>query len=150
MTTKYGDFFILHIADKSKPPIGCGYYYIVTHGAYSHTAFRTKRALKVWLKQTGLKIGKRTYNRCVYLTGNYIRDNEMIDTKEFFNKYGHLEPFYALDNGDYSIGFIEHSPEGNTLHIQNPNTDRPILDYFKVSEHLETGKDMRFIYRSFN
>ena len=51
--------FNLHFCDQKKPPVGCGYYYIVTHGAMSHTAFRTKKELKTWLRLVGLKIGKR-------------------------------------------------------------------------------------------
>ena len=115
----------------------------------SHTAFRTKLALKTWLNITGLKLeGRKGWlNRSVALSGTYTRNTEMLDTREFYNKYGHSEPFYALDNGNYSIGFIERREAGNILHIQNCNTDRPILDYFKTSEHLETGKPVRSIYK---
>lgn len=145
----YSDSWNLYIHPKNENPVGCGYYYLVTNGAMSHTAFRTKLALKTWLNITGLKLaGRKSWlNRSVKLSGTYTRNTVMMNAKEFYNTYGHLEPFYALDNGDYSIGFIERKETGNVLHIQNPNTDRPILDYFKVMEHLETGKPVRFIYK---
>jgi len=138
--------YYLYLHPQNLPAVGCGYYYIVSHGAFSHTAFRTKKALKTWLSQTGLKIGKRNNYRSVRLVGDYDRTLCMMNTKEFFNTYGHLEPFYALDNGSYSIGFIDRREDGNILLIQNPNTDRPILDYQKVRKHLETGTPIRFIY----
>ena len=144
--TKYAGNFNLCFHDQKKEAVGCGYYYTVTCGAMSHTAFRTKKALKVWLNQTGLKMSKRSWGRSVILTGSYVRNLEMMNTKKFYNTYGHLEPFYALDNGDYTIGFIERLDSGNVLHIQNPNMDRPILDYFKVMTHLETGKPLNQIY----
>ena len=85
-------------------------------------------------------------DRNVYLIGNYTRNLVMLDMADFYAKYGKFKPFYALDNGSYSIGFCEIRDCGNILHIQNPNTDRPIIDYFKVSKHLETGIPINRIY----
>jgi len=136
----------LYICDQSKPAVGCGYFFLITTGAMSHTAFRTKKALKTWLKLTGLKIGRRS-GRQIKLIGNYTRNLEMSNMAEFYAKYGKHEPFYALDNGQYSIGFCERKETGNILHIQNPNTDRPVLDYFKVMKHLETGTPLNMIFK---
>jgi len=141
----YSQHWNLYFHPHNEKPVGCGYYYIVTNGAMSHTAFRTKIALKRWLNETGLKLGKKGWmGRSISLTGTYTRNCEMLNTKEFFNKYGHLEPFYALDNGRYSIGFIERKESGNVLHIQNVNTDRPELDYQKILTTIETGKKQLF------
>lgn len=132
----------LYIHPSSLPAVGCGYYFIITKGAMSHTAFRTKKALNTWLSQTGLKIGKRRNGRSVNLLGDYQRKSVMMDTKTFYNTYGHLEQFYVLDNGNYTIGFIDRSGIENVLYLQNCNMDRPILDYRKVTIHLETGKPL--------
>jgi hypothetical protein len=138
----------LFIQDQTKKPIGCGYYYIVTNGGTSHTAFRTNKALKYWLKITGLKIGKRSHwgGGNVNLTGSYKQVVECLNNNEFFAKHAGKKTYYALCNGSYSIGFIDETPTGNVLYCQNPNTDRFILDYKKVTGHLETGKEVRFIY----
>lgn len=137
----------LYIQDKKDLPIGCGYYYIIKSKSMSHTAFRTKEAFKTWLKITGIKIGRRYAQRGnVKLVGQYTSVCEMLNTKDFLKKYAHLEPYYALSNGEYTIGFYEQRPEGNILYYQNPNTDRPILDYKKVREHLETGKELRLCF----
>ncbi len=138
----------LFIQDKDKEPIGCGYYYIVTNGSGSHTAFRTKKALNVWLKNTAIKIGKRGYwSGVVHLEGQYTSAMEMLNNDEFFAKHAGQKTYFALCNGAYSIGFIEETPNGNVLYHQNPNTDRFILDYNKVTQHLETGKETRFTYK---
>lgn len=131
----------LTIVDRDKNPqgVGCGYYYLILSGGSSHTAFRTKTGLKGWLKLTGLKIGKRTWHRSVQLLGGYSRSLEMHNSIDFFNRYGGLEPFPALDNGSYSIGFKENTANGVVLHIQNPNTDRMELDY-KITEGMLNGK----------
>lgn len=136
----------LYLHPSNLPAVGCGYYYIVTKGCTSHTAFRTKKALKTWLNQTGLKIGHRTSYRSVSLVGEYTRTCMMMNQKEFLNSFGHLEPFYVLDNGSYSIGFIDRKPDGNVLYLQNVNTDRPVLDYQKIQSHLETGKAFNQIF----
>ena len=144
---KYSGCWSLYIHPKTEKPVGCGYYYVITCGAMSHTAFRTKRALKLWLQNTGSKIGRRSYGKTVSLLGTYYRNTVMMDNRKFYNTFGHLEPFYALDNGDFTVGFIERAETGNILHIQNPNTDRPILDYMKISKHIETGTPARHIYK---
>ena len=137
----------LFIQDSEKKPIGCGYYYIVTCGAMSHTAFRTKKALKYWLKTTGLRIGRRgKWRGTINLKGSYQEGMEMLNTDEFFIKHAGKKPYYALCNGEYSIGFIEQTDEGNILYYQNPNTDRMILDYKKTRVLLETGKNPSLIF----
>lgn len=136
----------LYIHDKNKAPVGCGYYYVVTNASTSHTAFRTKEALKYWLKTTGLKIGKRHWGSAMFLTGSYTSVCEMLNNDEFIAKHAGKKTFYSLCNGSYSIGFIEETPTGNILYCQNPNTDRFIFDYFKVMKHLETGTPIRNVY----
>lgn len=146
MNTQYNKLS-LFIQDKSKKPIGCGYYYIVTNGATSHTAFRTKTALKYWLKITGIRIGKRQWCKgSVKLTGSYSSVTEMLNNDEFIAKHAGKKTFYSLFNGSYSIGFIEETPTGNILYCQNPNTDRFIFDYAKVTKHLESGTPIRNVY----
>lgn len=125
----------LYIAEKNKP-VGCGYFYIITTSYLSHTAFTNREAFKKWLRLTGLKIGKRGWgerSRSFKLEGQYHSNCVMLDNKEFFNTYGHLEPFEKLCNGDYSIGFVERDElNGNILHYQNPNTNRFILEYKNI------------------
>jgi hypothetical protein len=132
--------YILTICDQNKPAIGCGYYYIVTKGAMSHTAFRTKRALKIWLKDSGLTLGKRTWTKTsIILNGEYRRQYSFLGHFEFIKEYGHLESMFVLDNGDWVIGFIEKTEEGRIWHLQNPNAQRVPFDYQAVNHFLEKG-----------
>jgi hypothetical protein len=45
-TKTHSKFYV----DKLTEPRGCGYYFIVTKGAMSHTAFRTEQEYQAWLK----------------------------------------------------------------------------------------------------
>lgn len=135
----------VYIQSYKDEPIGCGYYYIVTSGAASHTAFRTKIAFLNWLKQTGLKLDRRI-GRTILLRGEYTRYSVMQDQHEFFKNFSQYTPFYALDNGDYTIGFYEETEQGNNLYIPNPNTNRPILNHRQVQKHLETNTPLNRIY----
>lgn len=133
---------ILVIVDRTRNPngIGCGYYYLVQgSGASGHTAFRTKEALRTWLKSTGLKIGNRlVWGRSVWLDGQYTRSLEMLDTKDFFQRYAaHCEPVPVLDNGDYTIGFKEQTENGVILHVQNCNSDRWSLSHRETDNRLD-------------
>lgn len=129
---------MLCIVDRKKNSsgIGCGYFYLVTNGGSSHTAFRTRQELRTWLQMTGLKLAKRK-NRCVELEGKYSHSLEMLNTKEFFNKYGKFEPYPILENGAYTIGFAERKASGVTLHIQNSNSDRWEMDYRQTQRRLQ-------------
>ena len=126
----------------SEKEVGCGYHYLISTPSFSHTAFRTYIEFQKWLEVTGLIFDEEKE----IITGQYTRQTEMTNTDEFYKKYAGMKTFYALDNADYTIGFIENTDNGNILHIQNPNTDRPILNYFKIMVHLETGKEVRNCY----
>lgn len=130
---------IMNIHDQKLPAIGCGYYYTITTYCTAHTAFKTTEAMKLWLNQTGLKIGKRMWGRAVRLTGTYFTDMVMLNNARFFAEYGQLEAIRWLSNGDYIIGFLERRENGNIIHYQNPNTNRLVLDYRKAENALAQG-----------
>lgn len=131
--------YTLSIRDKDKPS-DMGYRYIVTQGGLSHTAFRTKRAFKIWLQYTGLQIGERFGNgNTIRLVGNYSTILEWLDHDDFVDKFGHLKSFIALENGDYVLGFIEPTVNGNLLHIQNTNCVRLPFNYAAVRQYEDYG-----------
>jgi hypothetical protein len=127
--------------------VGLGYHYLITNGGTSHTAFKTWNAFKYWLEITGLTFDEANKEQnFARINGSYSVESELLDNQEFFAKFGGIKPYYALCNGSYSIGFIETTESGNVLHVQNPNTDRFLLEHRQVQEHLDTGKPVRFCY----
>lgn len=135
----YSNLYVV-CCDQKKPPVGCGYYYLVqSFACMAHTAFRYKHELKRWMKERGLKVGRRGGFCSFKIEGSYFDGCEMMNTKEFFATYGHLKPIRVLSNGDYVIGFTDNA--GNVYH-QNPNTDRIELEYFGAKDALQdTNKD---------
>lgn len=131
---KYSNLYVV-VCDKKKPPVGCGYYYLVrANGSMAHTAFRHKHELKRWMKDRGLKVGKRGWTGNTFdIVGSYFDGCEMLNTRDFFSKYGHLTPIRVLSNGDYCIGFTDNN--GNVYH-QNVNTDRIKLEHFSSVQFL--------------
>lgn len=144
---QYSNLYVF-ISDKKKPPVGCGYYYLVrANGSMAHTAFRHKHELKRWMKDRNLKVGKRGWTgNCFDINGSYFDGCEMMNTKDFFNTYGHLRPVRVLSNGDYVIGFTDDS--GNVYH-QNPNTDRIKLEHLGSIQSLY-DTDTKYRDKQFN
>jgi len=134
----YKDHLLLFIQPSDKEPIGCGYYYIVTYGAQAHTAFRTRKALKKWMFDRGLKIGTRRnwLRRSVSIVGGYTNVCVMDNTADFTKTYGHLRLIPHLENGSYSIGYVDDIT--HTIYFQNPNTDRIIFDHQATEKQLQT------------
>lgn len=125
----------LVIVDKKRQPLGqgCGYFYLVRKNHFAHTAFRTKAGLKKWMRERGLRIGKRK-GFGIDIIGQYFDNCEMINRNEFEVKYNHLPAIEQLDNGDFTKGFVEDSRQGKIIHYQNPNCDRIVYDYSQVRE----------------
>lgn len=149
-TTLYGQTYSnIHVVvcDNKKPPVGCGYYYLVrSNGSMPHTAFRHKHELKRWMNDRGLKVGKRCWMGPSFnIVGSYFDGSEMMNTKDFFQTYGHLKPIRVLSNGDYVIGFTDMA--GNVYH-QNPNTDRIKLEHYASVQSLY-DKDTKYRDRQF-
>lgn len=89
--------------------------------------FRTMSGLKRFLKNRGLKIGKKLNGwGCNHeIIGDY--DNEQhMSKKTYDSERGDLKEFPFLSNGDYTTAFFKNGK----VHYCNPNVkDRTILPY---------------------
>ena len=121
----------------------CGYWYVITDGAMSHTAFRTRESFLSWASRLGLDVesdtvpqagvfahGKinGTYRRALHIGAHAENSLEYVGGyDEFFALKG--PRIRAMDNGDVTVGIITSDDDGfRTLHVLNPNMrDRPIL-----------------------
>jgi hypothetical protein len=101
------------------------YRYTITD-TFSHTAFRTKTGLLRWLKDTGLKIGKKSYGNTRHLEGRYI-SNCMMDEIAFASLEGRESK--TLSNGDYTPSKITQENGINVINYLNPNCNREVLEY---------------------
>lgn len=109
----------------------CGYWYLITTGAQSHTAFETERGLLRYLKERNLKLTQPLTPRGVpshqKLEGRYFRCT-MLDEEEF-SRLAEATPLThhtkVMDNGDYTLGLLVPDKDGVvTVHLLNPNCKR--------------------------
>ena len=127
---------------------GCGYWYVVQHDNYAHTAFRTKEGLRLWLSRRGLVLGngwdhvptppedgediKAAFG--IRIKGAYQTAMHGC-IESMLNREGELIP--VLSNGDITMGLLE-VPEGGIgpriVHFFNPNEKRrPVIGWAHLS-----------------
>lgn len=111
----------------------CNYWYVVTTGAMSHTAFETRTGFDRWMAERGLSIsgelpsrGEHSVHRIV---GSYI-DNMMWDKPIFDSLPG--KRTRVLSNGDYTQGVLTRDQDNLVVvNYLNPNVqDRVKYNYF--------------------
>jgi hypothetical protein len=128
--TRYANLYL----SCHKEEIGCGYFYTVTNGATSHTAFRSMKALIDWLHLLNLELATplpayRSENCSIEIKGEYF-DVAHMGYDEFFGLPAIAET-RTMSNGDYTLGRITADEDGiRTIHTLNPNCKhRPVYDY---------------------
>lgn len=110
----------------------CGYWFLVTAGSMSHTAFADRDHLIQWLDDRGLSMSGElelagTYST-VAVDGSY-RDTSHLSYDKLYSLDG--KRVRVLSNGDYTLGVIAADEDGiMNVHSLNPNLrDRIVFDY---------------------
>ena len=122
----------------------CGYWYLVYNRSTSHTAFRTKEHLFLWLKERGLTINepipeKRGTFQSQDIVGSYAKlmmgyESHWDDIRD------HIEVCKVLSNGKYTEGKITLNDDGiRIINYLNPNCNRMAFHYQATREALEKG-----------
>lgn len=115
----------------------CNYWYTITNGAISHTAFTTKRGLERWLEERGLELdGEMPATRGEFATMRVIGEYYAASHGEFSptddDQYRMVagDEFFALkpivitatmSNGRYTLALITETDGVRTVHTLNPN-----------------------------
>jgi hypothetical protein len=134
-TTTHKNLRIVGQTDEMRAR-GCGYYYAITCGSFSHTAFDTEAGLNRWAADRGLTVPAGALdNRGVfgvfpiaesYRTSNVVTDDP-ADVEQsadgFFTR--------AMSNGAYVVANIVTDPDGiRRVRTLNPNVrTRQTFDY---------------------
>jgi len=131
-TVLYGDLMAAHLDPEHHQRI-CGYWYTVTSGAMSHTAFAEREHLDRWLAERGLTLTGDISAEVssAWISGAYRRALHILPPAEFEHIPGLRTR--ALDNADYTLAIISTDPDGLcTEHVLNCNVPgRQIFDYFE-------------------
>ena len=119
------------------------YWFIVTHGSMSHTAFRTQEALMLWLEERGLKLTEELAERGEHkpqkIEGKYL-SHMHHDYSEFYGLMGDAEEVRKLSNGSYTLGLITTDADGvKTVNYLAPASYRPTFDYKKTYKMRNQG-----------
>lgn len=137
----YDNLELIIVKDKARRKQNCGNYkYLVHHRCFSHTAFRSKSAMKNWLKERGLTIGKRySWGHSWKLEGSYTDSIHMLDKPDLLkwfidNKIKLTGKSVTFSNGDYTDSWIEDRNGKRVIHYINPNCKRSVYDYRKMSD----------------
>lgn len=110
----------------------CGYWYLVSSNAVSHTAFATSQGLMNWLDERGLvlegNLPEMGAHAVLPVSGTY-RTTSHLSYDDFFSLEG--ERIRVLDNGDYTLGVVTTDPDAvRNVHYLNCNMmDRPVFEY---------------------
>lgn len=125
----------------------CGYWYVVTNAAMSHTAFATQQGFLRWLDERGLSVdavptavqpedyGKNLLNSC-RISGQYTTKSHM-SMDEFYALPNIVARSKTLSNGDYVEALITQEDGYRTVHTLNPNVNNRI-----TFDYHETRKEM--------
>ncbi len=117
----------------------CGYWYLVTTDATSHTAFATLDGLMNWLNDRGLvlegTLPERGTHAVLRIAGSY-RTTSHLSYDDFYRLEGGR--IRHLDNGDYTLGVVTEDEDGvRNVHYLNCNLlDRPVFDYLASQQQL--------------
>ena len=114
----------------------CGpYWYIITNGAMSYTAFRRRESFLNWLQERGLSLEhdlvEQGKHDAQHITGEFEEISHM-SYDEFFGLPNIVKETRVLSNGSYTLGIITEKDGIRQIHHLNPNCKhRPKFDYFE-------------------
>ena len=129
--TTYNTGLYLSVINEEFHRQTCNYWYLITTGAQSHTAFETEAGLMRYLNERNLKLTQPLTPRGVpshqKLEGGYFRCT-CLDV-EFFAELSKRVPperhTKIMDNGDYTLGLLVPDENGVvTVYLLNPNCER--------------------------
>lgn len=108
----------------------CGYWYTVTSGAQSHTAFATAEELMQWLNERGLRLTDSLPEECgtykaIRVEGTYKRASYM--DVETFEAIVPLLTVAEMSNAQYTLGKVTEEQGVRTVHYLNPNVKERIV-----------------------
>lgn len=126
----FGNFYVSSLTEERHQQT-CGYWYVVSSGAMSHTAFANRDHLITWLEDRGLsmlgELSMAGTSSCVAVEGHYILASH-LSYDNFMSLDG--KRIRMLDNGEYTLGVITEDDEGvSTVHHLNCNLNRMVYDY---------------------
>ena len=117
--------------ERTREQVFGGYRYIIKNNYSSHIAFHTKAGLRRYLREHGLKFGRRMFSSSVrHLIGSYT-EVMMMNEEKFteMRKSGKYWESRQMSNGSYTTSLIEHTKDGVNVYFLNPNCNRDILPY---------------------
>jgi len=123
---------------KDRADQTCGnYYYLVSKGAMSFTAFHTKYGFLRWLNARGLKLtqplvprGEKQHQR---IDGHYYEASVPVDDFNAMVKEKGVPSFFELQNADYLYAYRETATDGAVV-ITYPWSglgEEPKLNYWQ-------------------
>lgn len=119
----------------------CNYWYLVTNGATSHTAFTTAEALLLWLHERNLSIPRAVPETrgtwdAMFIMGQYFTQSHMNEDEFYALPATHETK--TLCNGRYTLARITEDDGIVTVHTLNPNVKtRPEYDYAECSKRYK-------------
>lgn len=123
-----------------------GYWYIVTTDTLSHTAFRTRAGLLLWLSERGLQLSVNLPEHKTWsvqdIVGHYFKEMHYSETwKVAVARFEALRPVLVsrtLSNGEYVVAKITRDDGGvRTVHTLNPNMPRQTFDYWESNALMD-------------
>ncbi len=131
---RFTDLFVCRLSRESRSRT-CGYWFVVTSGTTSHTAFRTRRGLDLWLSRLGLELTgplDKAGDQC-RIEGEYRRVYIPAETLDRMNG----EKIRTLHNGDYVDGMIVRCGGETTLYVSHPGV---LKHDYRESQRMEFGE----------
>jgi hypothetical protein len=121
MTRTHSNLRVSHVTPEYRRAQTCGYYFLVTEGGMSHTAFDTRAGLDRWMSERGLRLESNIdevgHSRII---GSYRTTSHNGDPGEVEQMAGYHTR--TLSNGDYVVAVIAADDDGVlNVHTLNPN-----------------------------
>lgn len=118
----------LYILTRRGRALHQGYKYLVQHDGMAYRAFNKRDTLREYLREYGLKIGRRVSDRGVYLLGEYT-ENMLLDVQEYNRQANSpmAEKSAIVNNGEWTECIINRKTK--TWYYLNPNCPRKVFDW---------------------
>ena len=134
-TTYHTDLWLSQITPEYRLQT-CGYWYLITQNATSHTAFATKKGFLRWLNERNLTLTAPLTAEGVpssqKIEGGYFRST-WLDVKAFAlleQLTPECDKTKVMDNGYYTLGLLTRDVNGIvTVNLLNPNCERIVFPY---------------------
>lgn len=129
--TRYSNLFFACL-DQESHERTCGYWYTVTAGAVSCTAFRTLPEFFEWLTTYGLSLEVGPGWRSGEAEGGVIAGSFCRASHRDVDAFMAIEPILwipVLDNGRWTLGKVTEENGERTVHFINVNDRRGVFPW---------------------